>query len=438
MNILQVSTADRGGGAEGSARNLFLTYRDRGHGSWLAVGRKYGDDPNVLEIPRVRPPNPRGVILGALAELARRQEQRVPWARRLARIFDRLADKARWQAWHEGREEFAFAGSHRLLDLPPVKPDLVHCHNLHGWYFDLRVLPKIAARVPVVLNLRDAWLLTGHCAYPCDCPRWAEGCGHCPDLVRYPGVHRDATALNRANKNSILSQGRFFVTAPAQWLLDAARESTLPAAAEYRLIPNGIDLSLFTPGDRAAARERLGLPAGPLVLFAASSRKNVYKDPDTMFATIREVAERRPDACFVCLGQATPPDELGAARVIAVPFQGNPAAVADYYRAADVFVHTARAEAFGKTATEAMACGTPVVATAVGGLRDQILDGETGFLAPLGDATGHARAVLRLLDEGPLLDACRAGAARRGAEFGLDRQVDSYLEWYREILSRTA
>lgn len=434
MNILQVSTADRGGGAEGSARNLFLTYRQRGHGSWLAVGRKYGDDPDVFELPRVRPPGPRGVLFGGLAHWVRNREGRLPGARRLARVLDRLADSRRWRAWAAGREEFDFPGTAQLLDLPPQRPDLVHCHNLHGWYFDLRVLPALSAKVPVILNLRDAWLLTGHCAYPCDCPRWAAGCGQCPDLERYPGVRRDATAANRLVKADIFARSRLYVTAPAQWLLDAARATILPAV-EYRLIPNGIDLGVFRPGDAQAARAKLGLPMhGPLVLFAASSQRNVYKDPETMFATIRRVAASRPETCFICLGQTVPPRELAGARVIAAPFQRDPQAVADYYRAADVFVHTARAEAFGKTTTEAMACGTPVVATAVGGLPEQIEDGKSGFLAPLGDAAAHAAAVIRLLDDATLRSACAEAASQRGAQYGLDRQADAFLTWYGEIL----
>ena len=436
MDILQVSTADRGGGAEGSARNLCLAYRDRGHGSWLAVGRKYGTDPDTLEIPRVRPPGPRGSLFGGLASLARRCEGSLPGARRLSRILDRAAAARRFQAWREGREEFDFPGTAQLLELTAQQPDIVHCHNLHGWYFDLAALPALSTRVPVILNLRDAWLLTGHCAYPCDCPRWAAGCGQCPDLGCYPGIHRDASAANRAAKADILAQSNVYVTAPSQWLLDAARQSTLPNAAGYRMIPNGIDLEAFSPDDTKAARRRLRLPEDELlVLFAASSRKNVYKDSETMTQTIQDIARRRSRVQFVCLGRDAPPRELADKPIIPVPFQSDPNVVADYYRAADVFVHTARAEAFGKTTTEAMACGTPVVASAVGGLCDQIIDGMTGYLAPMGNAHVHAQAVVRLLDDPALRASCAAGAARRGAELSLARQTDSFLSWYQEILA---
>jgi glycosyltransferase involved in cell wall biosynthesis len=85
-----------------------------------------------------------------------------------------------------------------------------------------------------------------------------------------------------------------------------------------------------------------------------------------------------------------------------------------------------------------MACGTPVVASAVGGLCDQIIDGMTGYLAPMGNAHVHAQAVVRLLDDDALRASCAAGAARRGAEFSLSRQTDSFLSWYQEILADKA
>jgi glycosyltransferase involved in cell wall biosynthesis len=121
-----------------------------------------------------------------------------------------------------------------------------------------------------------------------------------------------------------------------------------------------------------------------------------------------------------------------------VPFLADPAALADCYRAADVFIHTARAEAFGKTVTEAMACGTPVVASAVGGIPEQLLDGRTGFLAPPGDGRALAEAALRLLRDAGLRADLGAQAARQGARFSLEQQVDAFLGWYAEILPRPA
>ena len=80
-----------------------------------------------------------------------------------------------------------FPGSHRVLDVTPAPPDILHCHNLHGEYFDLRILPELTRRLPVVLTLHDAWLLGGGCAHSVDCDRWRDDCGDCAQADLYSG-----------------------------------------------------------------------------------------------------------------------------------------------------------------------------------------------------------------------------------------------------------
>lgn len=435
--ILQVSTADSGGGAEGTAWELCQYFRRQGLDSLLAVGRKYRAADEVFELPRPPADFLVGRMLQWLARCCRTKEQHAPALRRLARICERLANPPRLMEWWQGLEEFHYPGTAALLEASPKRPDIIHCHNLHGYYFDLRILPELSRQVPVVLNLHDTWLLTGHCSHFLDCQEWQHGCGNCPHLDTYPACRRDRTRDNWLRKKDIFARSRLYVTAPSRWLLNLAQNSMLKAD-EYRLIPNSIDCSVFHPGDRIQARKNLGLPLDrPIVLFCAAAKTSIFKDPATMAETMLRIAAVKPDVLFVCIGSKAPLPSLRRIPLQSVPFLRQPSLLADYYRAADVFVHTAKAETFGKTITEAMACATPVAATNIGGIPEQVLHGKTGFLAAPENAEDMAEAALRILEMPPSEKACMdAAAALQGKKYPLQQQGDQLLEWYQEIISR--
>ncbi len=329
---------------------------------------------------------------------------------------------------------------------------------MHGNYFDLRVLSSLSRRVSVVLTLHDAWLISGHCAHSFDCDRWQTGCGQCPDLGIYPAIRRDATAQNWQRKRDIFAQSRLYVSTPCQWLMSKVKSSILyEAAAETRVIPYGVDLSVFRPVDRAAVRAELGLEQDALVLtFAANGiRKNVFKDYQTMRGAVQTVAERSPQRklIFLGLGEDAPTERIGRAQVRFIPFERDAGRIARYYQAADLYVHAARVDTFPNAVLEALACGTPVVATAVGGIPEQVkalpigagphdtamTPGDaTGALTPLGDVRGMAFAIELLLKDGCLRQRLGENAARDARRrFDLGRQADAYLEWYRELLGGT-
>ena len=118
-----------------------------------------------------------------------------------------------------------------------------------------------------------------------------------------------------------------------------------------------------------------------------------------------------------------------------LPFQKNPELVAAYYQAADIYLHAARADTFPNTVLEALACGTPVVATAVGGIPEQIVDGKTGFLTQPEDAADMADKIIQLLGNKDLLRKMGIAAGNYArTHFSLSRMVTDYLDFYQEIL----
>jgi glycosyltransferase involved in cell wall biosynthesis len=456
LRILQVSTFDISGGAEKVAWNLFQAYRTRGFESWLAVGTKRSDDPDIISIPKS---NERSSWGRPWLTLEKRLQSHKGIGYAVCRAFLRaVANPFNELGPRLGVEDFNHPGTHRLLGLAPQRPDVIHCHNLHGGYFDLRVLPSLSRQVPVLLTLHDAWLLSGHCSHSFACERWKLGCGRCPDLTIYPRIHRDATAYNWRRKRGIFAKCRLYVATPCQWLMQKVEQSILaPAIEQASVIPYGIELNVFRPAPKHQARALLGLSqdAEVLVFAANQARRNMFKDYQTMRTALARVAAHstRRRLLFIAVGEDLPTERIGQAEVRFVPYQKDPEVMARYYQAADVYLHAAKADTFPNAVLEALACGTPVVATAVGGIPEQVkglesmscgssamgmntygLDEATGVLVAPGDAATIANAVEQLLDDENLRQRLSQNAAKDAKKrFDLERQVNNYLDWYKEL-----
>ena len=162
MRVLLVDSVFGRGGAAAIASSLRLGLEARGHTVAHVVGHCDRPSAPVLAMPRP---------WARLAYSLRRGVDLLPSG--FGRLASRLAARLQSpKAAPPGLENFNFPGSRGLLCLMSPRPDVVHCHNLHGGYFDLRFLPKLSARVPTLLTLHDAWLLGGHCAHSYGCERW--------------------------------------------------------------------------------------------------------------------------------------------------------------------------------------------------------------------------------------------------------------------------
>ncbi len=190
------------------------------------------------------------------------------------------------------------------------------------------------------------------------------------------------------------------------------------------IIAPGVDHRVFFPGDRVAARRHVGLPPGPMVLFVG--RIQPLKGADLAVRALAELADRR--ATLVIVGGPSGPDgaaevdalhalvaELGLEHRVHFVAPRPHDQLADFYRAADVCVVPSRTESFGLVALEAAACGTPVVAANVGGLRYLVEHGITGYLVDVREPLAYATLIDRVLGEAP--DVMREHAVARSARY---------------------
>jgi D-inositol-3-phosphate glycosyltransferase len=215
-------------------------------------------------------------------------------------------------------------------------------------------------------------------------------------------------------------------------------------------VPPGVDLGVFTPGDASDARRRLGLPDRSHVLLFVG-RIQPLKAPDVLLRSAAELLERRPELrgdLVVAVvggpsgtGLAHPhhlealAHQLGIADVVRFAPPVAQPQLADWYRAADVTVVPSYNESFGLVAIESQACGTPVVAASVGGLRTAVADGTSGFLIDGHDPHDYASVIERIIDEPRLRDELSRGAVKYATEFGWDATAEGTLEAYRQALA---
>jgi len=217
--------------------------------------------------------------------------------------------------------------------------------------------------------------------------------------------------------------------------------------SRLRVIRSGVDIDRFRPRDRASARRRLGVAESTrLMLFVGNLEPR--KQVDVLIRAVVEVRRRIPAAELVIVGSGESAGVLDQTEALlrltrnldllaAVHFVGrvDEQRLLDYYAAADVFALPSSSEAQGIVALEAMACGLPVVATAVGGLLETVDDGRTGHLVPSGDVAALAEGVLALLENEPYRQEIAANA-RMAVEqdFSWPHAVAATIEVYRDVL----
>ena len=409
LSVLHVSTSDTEGGSARSARRIHEGLRRLGHSSHMLVGYKSGSDRDVDT-----------VHAGGIWRLADRGAEI---------ITSRLA-----------AQYLYYPSSARVRRHPWVnEATIVQLYNTHGGYFSHRLLPTLARGARLVWRLSDMWAVTGHCAYSGSCDRWKIGCGSCPDLAGYPGLPFDTTAALWRLKRSIYAKARPTIVVPSSWAENIARASPFFAGLDVHNIPNGVDLSVFRPIDRRFARELLGLPPDDdIIFFVAQTLDANDRKGGNKLAQGLAAFGPRPNTTVVLAGVGG--EHLAAAipyPVVRLGYLRDDRLLAAAYSAADIVVAPSRVENLPNSVLESLACGTPVIAFAAGGMQDAVRHLETGWLAPEGDVSSLAQGIGALLDDDDLRRRLQHGArALAEAQYDQEREIAAFERLYEVLLAR--
>ena len=325
----------------------------------------------------------------------------------------------------------------RLLRLiRRLEPDIIHLHNIHGYYLNLRIVRSLAKLgIPVVWTLHDGWPLTGRCAYLSGCDRWKNGCGHCPDLSRYPKTYVDSSAFMWRKKRAAFTQGwNPVIVCPSHWLADRVRESYLSQHLIV-VVPNGIDVHTFHPTDGTTVRKRLEIPEDQkVILFVAADLRDERKGAKYFFEALRYV--KADNWSVLTLGKRIklPREIKGGVEIKQLGYVSSSEEVAQIYSAADVFCITSLDDNFPTTVLESLACGTPVVGFRVGGIPEQVTN-DVGILIPPRDAKALGMAITRLLQNDELREKMSINSRTRAVdEYSVAKFRDRYVKVYNKAI----
>lgn len=308
--------------------------------------------------------------------------------------------------------------------LNKVQPDLLHLHNLHGFYIHVGMLFKYikSHNIPVIWTFHDCWSMTGQCAHfdYAECPKWKTACHHCPI---YRSDYPYSLFKDNSRKNYVLKREAFTnvpsmtIVTPSEWLADIVKQSFLK---DYpvKIIPNGIDLDLFKPA-QASCESRIIL--GVANVWSHTKGLNYLLQLSEMLDAPYHVA-------LIGLNkkqQAQIQASYGN-RITGIMRTSSQTELATWYQRAYVYVNPTLEDNFPTTNLEALACGTPVITFNTGGSPESLTD-KCGIVVEKGNVQQLKEAILSLEYRTEITSSsCREQALK----FNQDANFREYLKLY--------
>lgn len=325
-----------------------------------------------------------------------------------------------------------FATYKLIKKIKQVKPDVIHLHNIHGWYLNWKMLFDYLkkANIPVIWTLHDCWAFTGHCPHfmAIGCDKWKSGCYECDLYKSYPGCFFDDSRFQyRYKKECFTGVPNLTIVTPSQWLADLVKQSYLKDY-DTVVINNGIDLTKFKP--RASDfRAKYGLENKILILGVAFDWT-----PKKGLDDFKRLAEDLPEEYeIVLVGVSDIVATTLPERIISIACTQNQEELAEIYSASDIFVNPTHEEVLGLVNLEALACGTPVITYESGGSPETI-DSSCGVVVPSRDCERLLQAIIEFDFQKMRKESC----CQRAKLFDKNVKYQEYIELYKTTVEKNS
>lgn len=322
-----------------------------------------------------------------------------------------------------------YATKRLIRKIEEANPDVIHLHNLHGWFLNYQLFTDYLKRCgkPVVWTLHDCWAFTGQCPHftMAKCDKWKYGCYDCPQYRQYPESYVDRTkTMWKLKKKWFTGIQNMTIVTPSHWLATLVKESYLK---EYpvKVIHNGIDLDVFqpTPSDfkQQYHCEQKYVVLG--VAFGWGKRKGL----DVFIELAKRLDTERYQ--IVLVGTDEKIDKSLPENIISIHCTQNQKELAEIYTAADVFANPTREENYPTVNMEALACGTSVITFDTGG-SPEILDETCGMVVNCDDVEALERGIIKICETKVFT---KENCLERAKGFDKNQRFEEYVELYKSV-----
>lgn len=396
MKVLQINSVCGIGSTGRIATDLAQVLETEGHESYIAYGRDSGVQEHV-KIIKI------GSKIDNYLHVAK------------TRIFDR-------HGFGSKKATLAF-----VEEIKKLNPDVIHLHNLHGYYLNIEVLFNFLKEFNkrVIWTLHDCWAFTGHCSYFdfADCDKWKTECHNCPQKLGYPtSVMKDESKRNFMEKKSLFTGVKnLTIVTPSQWLADLVKESFL-SVYPVKVINNGIDLNIFKPV-KGNFRRKYQLKNKFMILGVASvwgTRKGLQ-----YFIELSKGLDS--DEVIVLVGLTKVQMRRLPINIIGIEKTNSVQELAEIYSTADVFVNPTLEDNFPTTNLEALGTGTPVVTFSTGGSIESI-DETCGIVVGKRNLSELYHAITNIKGSTISRDDC----IERSKQYDKNTKFKEYLKIYQD------
>ncbi len=407
MNILQVNYTDSlGHRFNGGALASWL--RARGHSALQAVGLKQGpgDESVILD------PHPQSFL-----------------GRTVPKLVDRIETAT---SIHTMLYPHSF-----LMAFNPVfkTADVIHYHIIHNQFISYLAFPWLSKLKPAVWSLHDPWALTGHCVHPFECEGWKTGCRPCPHLDYPFAMRQDRAWLNYKLKDLAYRHSRLHLIVASRWMLGKVEQSPLLKRFPVHHIPFGLDLNVFSPGNKAEAKAKLGIPPKRVVICLRALGGPI-KGLEYSLKALELLPASVPIHILTCQMKNLLSSLAGKFEVTDLGQIDGDAAMVDFFRAADIHLMPSMAESFGMMAMEAAACGVPSIVFSGTTLPEICFAPDGGIAVEQGNALQLSHALLALIrDEKRRLDMGQEARKLAIENYSFEKYANAHLKVYERILA---